>query len=94
VSVFAFLKDYLSDKSASMATQVVMFSVLLFGTSGVVLDFGRVYSEHSNMQSYTDQAGRLSRLIESGERSNSAAAAQLTRFSAAWMQKAMISTHR
>ena len=39
-----------------MATQVVMFSVLLFGTSGVVLDFGRVYSEHSIMQSYTDQA--------------------------------------
>lgn len=33
-----------------------MFSVLLFGTSGVVLDFGRVYSEHSIMQSYTDQA--------------------------------------
>ena len=39
-----------------MATQVVMFSVLLFGTSGVVLDFGRVYSEHSIMQTYTDQA--------------------------------------
>ncbi|MEM7269239.1 MAG: pilus assembly protein TadG-related protein [Pseudomonadota bacterium] len=39
-----------------MATQVVMFSVLLFGTSGVVLDFGRVYSEHTLMQSYTDQA--------------------------------------
>ncbi|MEM8753752.1 MAG: pilus assembly protein TadG-related protein, partial [Pseudomonadota bacterium] len=39
-----------------MATQVVVFSVLLFGTSGVVLDFGRVYSEHSSMQSYTDQA--------------------------------------
>ena len=39
-----------------MATQVVMFSVLLFGTSGIVLDFGRVYSEHSNMQSFTDQA--------------------------------------
>lgn len=33
-----------------------MFSVLLFGTSGIVLDFGRVYSEHGNMQSYTDQA--------------------------------------
>lgn len=33
-----------------------MFSVLLFGTSGVVLDFGRVYSEHGIMQSYTDQA--------------------------------------
>lgn len=39
-----------------MATQVVMFSVLLFGTSGIVLDFGRVYSEHSVMQSFTDQA--------------------------------------
>jgi hypothetical protein len=39
-----------------MATQVVVFSVLLFGTSGVVLDFGRVFSEHSQMQSFTDQA--------------------------------------
>ena len=39
-----------------MATQVVMFSVLLFGMSGVVLDFGRVYSEHSRMQAFTDQA--------------------------------------
>lgn len=39
-----------------MTTQVVVFSVLLFGTSGVVLDFGRVFSEHSQMQAYTDQA--------------------------------------
>lgn len=39
-----------------MATQVVVFSVLLFGTSGVVLDFGRVYSEHSQMQVFTDHA--------------------------------------
>lgn len=39
-----------------MATQVVVFSVLLFGTSGVVLDFGRVFSEHSQMQAFTDQA--------------------------------------
>ncbi len=39
-----------------MATQVVVFSVLLFGTSGVVIDFGRVYSEHSRMQAFTDQA--------------------------------------
>ena len=56
VSLVACVQTYLADKSASMATQVVMFSVLLFSTSGVVLDFGRVYSEHSNMQSYTDQA--------------------------------------
>ncbi|MGB0507298.1 MAG: pilus assembly protein TadG-related protein [Pikeienuella sp.] len=39
-----------------MTTQVVVFSVMLFGASGLVLDFGRVYSEHSAMQSYTDQA--------------------------------------
>ena len=56
MSVVAYLKEYLAEKTASMATQVVMFSVLLFGTSGVVLDFGRVYSEHSIMQSFTDQA--------------------------------------
>ena len=40
----------------SMSTQVVVFSVMLFGASGVVLDFGRVYSEHTLMQSFTDQA--------------------------------------
>ena len=56
MSVLASVKEYITDRSASMATQVVMFSVLLFGTSGVVLDFGRVDSEHSIMQSYTDQA--------------------------------------
>ncbi|MEL7465115.1 MAG: pilus assembly protein TadG-related protein [Pseudomonadota bacterium] len=39
-----------------MATQVVVFSVMLFGMSGVVLDFGRVYNEHSRMQAFTDQA--------------------------------------
>lgn len=39
-----------------MAAQVVVWSVLLFAMSGVVLDFGRVYSEHSRMQSFTDQA--------------------------------------
>ncbi|MEM7547789.1 MAG: Tad domain-containing protein [Pseudomonadota bacterium] len=50
------LKAWIADTSASMATQVVIFSVMLFGTSGVVLDFGRVYSEHSQMQAYTDQA--------------------------------------
>lgn len=44
------------EASGSMSTQVVIFSVMLFGASGVVLDFGRVYSEHSQMQSYTDQA--------------------------------------
>lgn len=42
--------------SGSMSTQVVVFSVMLFGASGMVLDFGRVYSEHTQMQSFTDQA--------------------------------------
>lgn len=48
--------EFLKNEAASMATQVVVFSVLLFGTSGVVIDFGRVYSEHSRMQAFTDQA--------------------------------------
>lgn len=47
---------FLRDNTASMATQVVIFSILLFGASGMVLDFGRVYSEHSRMQAFTDQA--------------------------------------
>lgn len=50
------LRRFVEDTRASMATQVVVFSVVLFAMSGVVLDFGRVYSEHSSMQSYTDQA--------------------------------------
>lgn len=47
---------FLRDRTASMTTQVVIFSVLLFGAAGLVLDFGRVYSEHSRMQAHTDQA--------------------------------------
>lgn len=39
-----------------MTMQVVIFSVMLFGMSGVILDFGRIYDEHSGMQSFTDQA--------------------------------------
>lgn len=54
--VFTKLRNFATDAKASMATQVVVFSVLLFGTSGVVIDFGRVYNEHSKMQAFTDQA--------------------------------------
>lgn len=48
--------EFWVDSRASMTTQVVVFSVMLFGASGLVLDFGRVYSEHSSMQAFTDQA--------------------------------------
>lgn len=54
--MFGLFRRFAGDAKASMTTQVVVFSVMLFGTSGVVLDFGRVYSEHSQMQSFTDQA--------------------------------------
>ncbi|MFV0473156.1 MAG: pilus assembly protein TadG-related protein [Pikeienuella sp.] len=47
---------FMRETTASMATQVVIFSILLFGASGLVLDFGRIYAEHSRMQSFTDQA--------------------------------------
>ena len=34
--------------------QVIIFSILLLGVSGVVLDAGRLYSTHSQMQAYAD----------------------------------------
>lgn len=38
-----------------MTIQVVLFTVMLFGAIGMVIDFGRAYSAHSQMQSYIDQ---------------------------------------
>lgn len=48
------LRGFARRDEASMTTQVVIFSVLLFGTTGLVIDFGRVYAEHSKMQTYVD----------------------------------------
>ncbi|MEM9145558.1 MAG: pilus assembly protein TadG-related protein [Pseudomonadota bacterium] len=38
-----------------MTIQVLILSILLFGTTGMVLDSGRVYQMHSKMQSFADQ---------------------------------------
>lgn len=43
------------DERGTVAIQTLIFSVLLFGTTGLVLDAGRVYATHSQMQAYADQ---------------------------------------
>lgn len=43
------------DRSGTMTIQVLILSILLFGTTGMVLDSGRVYQMHSKMQSFADQ---------------------------------------
>ncbi|RMH52131.1 MAG: hypothetical protein D6686_03110 [Alphaproteobacteria bacterium] len=49
------LSRYAKDDDALVTIQVVLFSVMLFGAIGFVIDFGRAYSAHSQMQSYIDQ---------------------------------------
>jgi hypothetical protein len=44
-----------ADRRGTVAIQTLMFSVLLFGTTGLVLDAGRVYATHAQMQAYADQ---------------------------------------
>jgi Flp pilus assembly protein TadG len=43
------------DGRGTVAIQTLIFSVLLFGTTGIVLDAGRVYATHSQMQAFADQ---------------------------------------
>ncbi len=43
------------DERGTVAIQALIFSILLFGTTGLVLDAGRVYAMHSQMQAYADQ---------------------------------------
>lgn len=38
-----------------MTLQITVFSILLLGTTGLVLDSGRVYYTHSQMQAFADQ---------------------------------------
>ncbi|MEL6678671.1 MAG: pilus assembly protein TadG-related protein [Pseudomonadota bacterium] len=44
------------DEDAVIAIQVIMFSVMLLTASGMVIDFGRAYSAHSQMQGFVDKA--------------------------------------
>jgi hypothetical protein len=50
------LRQFRRDTEAVVAIQVVIFAVLLFTASGMVIDFGRAYSAHSQMQGYVDKA--------------------------------------
>jgi len=50
-----YIKKFLRDTEGLVTVQVVLFSVMLFGGIGLMMDFGRAYSAHSHMQSYVDQ---------------------------------------
>lgn len=49
------IRKFARDTEALVTMQVVMFSVMIFGGIGLMMDFGRAYSAHSQMQSYIDQ---------------------------------------
>lgn len=49
------LRAFAGDARGTVAIQTLIFSVLLFGSAGLVLDAGRVYATHSQMQAFADQ---------------------------------------
>ncbi len=51
----ASLSRFKSDQRGSVTMQIIVFSLLLFGTAGIVLDSGRVYYTHTQLQAYADQ---------------------------------------
>ncbi|MFK7944839.1 MAG: TadE/TadG family type IV pilus assembly protein, partial [Paracoccaceae bacterium] len=66
-----------TDEKGSITIQVLTFSFLLLATTGMVLDSGRLYTQHSQMQAYTDQmslaaANELDRTSDSIERAAAA----------------------
>ena len=46
---------FVADRRGSVTIQIIIFSILLFGAAGLVLDSGRVYTTHSQMQAFADQ---------------------------------------
>lgn len=49
--VFSFGRE----ERGSITIQMLILSILLFGTTGLVMDSGRVYHVHSQLQAYADQ---------------------------------------
>lgn len=47
--------NFHAEQRGSVTIQVVFFSLMVFGTTGIVLDSGRVYDAHLQMQAYADQ---------------------------------------
>ncbi len=50
-----------------MTIQILILSILLFGTTGMVIDSGRVYQIHSKMQSFADQVAQSAAAELDGE---------------------------
>jgi len=48
-------REFRDDESGIVTVQMVLFSVMIFGGIGLMMDFGRAYSAHSQMQGYIDQ---------------------------------------
>jgi len=48
-------ETFRDDERGIVTVQMVLFSIMLFGGIGLVMDFGRAYSAHSQMQGYIDQ---------------------------------------
>ena len=53
--VAAAIGGFGADRRGTVAIQTIIFSILLFGTTGLVLDAGFVYATHTQMQAYADQ---------------------------------------
>lgn len=73
-------RKFWADTAGIVTVQMVMFSVLLFGGVGLMMDFGRAYSAHSQMQGFIDQvalaaAGQLDGKDDSITRATAAALA-------------------
>ncbi len=47
--------SFCKDERGIVTIQMVLFSVMIFGGVGLMMDFGRAYSAHSQMQGYIDQ---------------------------------------
>ncbi|MEM9049507.1 MAG: pilus assembly protein TadG-related protein [Pseudomonadota bacterium] len=60
-------RRFAKGEEALVTIQVLLFSVMLFGAIGFVIDFGRAYSAHSQMQSYIDQVA-LAAAVELDQR--------------------------
>lgn len=73
-------RRFWADTAGIVTVQMVTFSVLLFGGVGLMMDFGRAYSAHSQMQGFIDQvalaaAEQLDRKDDSITRAAAAASA-------------------
>ena len=71
------MRAFQRDEQGSVTIQVIFFSLMVFGATGVVLDAGRVYDTHSVLQIYADSvataaANELDRKEDSIERATTA----------------------